>query len=234
MMQSLLSSRLFSRIAVLAGVFTIAVLLAACTGLDVVATGAGSSFEKLLKTLPPAAVSRVGTMWTVQSPGGEVFAWSADFSARGPDLLLQIPAGDLLRAGLDPARLPRESMGYINDSREISFSLEVGSDQFASRSSENPALSFREIIEKHRARFGYHPALDHFNISLGRGNLVEWASDFSKNDKDLVFVLDPAPFLAAGLEPARLKDWVLAKVEVVDEKGAKLTVDKLLRVYNLQ
>ena len=217
----------------LAAVLAAALFFSGCAELDVVAREAGGSFEALLKALPPAAVNRAGSLWLVQSPGGEVFAWSSDFSARGPDLLLQIPGDPFLAAGLDPSKLPADSIGWVPDSREISISVEIGGEQLSSRSAENPAIVFREIIEKHRARFGYHAALDHFNVSLGRGNLVEWAKQLSKNDKDLVFVLDPAPFLAAGLDPKRLQGWALAQIEVMDEKGAKIKLDKLLRAYDL-
>ncbi|MBL8967094.1 MAG: hypothetical protein JNG85_08795, partial [Spirochaetaceae bacterium] len=75
---------------------------------------------------------------------------------------------------------------------------------------------------------------DHYGIALGGGNMLEWAKDPAKNDKDLVLVLEPAPLAAAGLDPARVQGWAFAKVETMDAKGAKILVDKLLRPFDLR
>ncbi len=39
---------------------------------------------------------------------------------------------------------------------------------------------------------------------LGNGNMFEWAKDMQKNDKDIVFVLNPQPFIDAGVDPAKV------------------------------
>ncbi|MDR2158499.1 MAG: hypothetical protein LBP23_00355 [Treponema sp.] len=69
-------------------------------------------------------------------------------------------------------------------------------------------------------------ALDHYGVSSGGGNLFEWA-------KDTVFVLDPAPLIAAGADPARIDGWTFAKVTVDDENGRPVQVDKVLRAFDL-
>jgi hypothetical protein len=88
-------------------------------------------------------------------------------------------------------------------------------------------------MKANREAIGYHEALDHYGIKLGEGNLFEWAKDDKTNDKDLVLVLNPEPFLAAGVDPALLTNWVFAKVEVMDEKGNSTQVDKFLSPYEL-
>ena len=81
---------------------------------------------------------------------------------------------------------------------------------------------------------GYHAALDHYGVSLGGGNIFEWAKDMDANDKDIVFVLDPAPFAAAGADTSRIYGWLLAKVTVDDENGKPVQVDKLLKPFDLK
>jgi hypothetical protein len=76
-------------------------------------------------------------------------------------------------------------------------------------------------------------AMDHYGVNLGGGNLFEWAKDLAANDKDIVFVLDPAPLIAAGADPARVAGWTFAKVTVDDENGKPLEVDKLLKPFDL-
>ncbi len=57
-----------------------------------------------------------------------------------------------------------------------------------------------------RGSISYHMALDHYGVALGGGNMFEWAKDLGANDKDIVFVLDPEPLIAAGVDPQRWKD----------------------------
>ncbi|MDR3325447.1 MAG: hypothetical protein LBS82_05645, partial [Spirochaetaceae bacterium] len=69
--------------------------------------------------------------------------------------------------------------------------------------------------------------------NVGGGNLFEWAKDMSVNDKDIVFVLNPEPFIAAGTDPNAIDGWAFAPVTVDDENGKPVVVDKLLKPFNL-
>ena len=51
--------------------------------------------------------------------------------------------------------------------------------------------------------------------------------------KDMVFVLNPAPFITAGVEPNRVEGWVFAKVTVDDENGKPVELDKLLKPFDI-
>ena len=88
-------------------------------------------------------------------------------------------------------------------------------------------------MRQHRNVIGYHGALDHYGVSIGAGNLFEWAKDLRANDKDIVFVLNPSPFIDAGVDIAGIQGWVFAKVTVDDENGKPVEVDKLLKPFNL-
>jgi len=70
-------------------------------------------------------------------------------------------------------------------------------------------------------------------VDLANGNMFEWAKDMSKNDKDIVFVLNPQVFIDAGVDPAKVEGWVFAKVEKEDENGKKIQVDKFLKPFDL-
>lgn len=85
-----------------------------------------------------------------------------------------------------------------------------------------------------RVRIGYHEALDHYGIKLGNGNMFEWAKNMATNDKDIVFVLNPEPFIAAGADPSRIDGWIFAKVETKDDKGKPILADRLLKPFNLR
>jgi hypothetical protein len=53
------------------------------------------------------------------------------------------------------------------------------------------------------------------------------------NDKDIVFVLDPAPLARAGADPARIAGWTFTQVTVDDENGKPVQVDKVLKPFDL-
>lgn len=207
--------------------------LAGCSGLDVVGRTAVTTFSRLMDA-QQASVAFDGAVgrWVLTSPGGERFEWSADFSAPGPDFQLSLDAAPYLAAGLDPARLPAGRYRFDAARGTLTLLFEVGSERFEGSGSD-PLAAFRRIVDTHRPLIGYHAPLDHYGIALGDGNMFEWAKDLGKNDKDLVFVLDPEPLIRAGADPAKLQSWAFAKVPVKDEAGRDVQVDKFLKPYDL-
>jgi hypothetical protein len=210
-------------------------LLSGCSNLDVVGKTAITTYQALLAALPegPGLDGSTGRFF-VRSPGGESFEWSSDFSADGPDFLIALDGAPFLEAGLDPERLPPDSYTLDPSTRRLSLAFEAGGERFRYRGEPSPLEGFRKIVASYRPLVGYHEELDHYGLALGGGNMFEWAKDQAKNDKDMVFVLEPAPLLAAGVDPARVRGWAYAKVEVKDAAGAKVRVDKLLKPYELR
>jgi len=51
-------------------------------------------------------------------------------------------------------------------------------------------------------------------------------------NKDIVFVLNPEPLIAAGVNAERVNGWVYAQVKV-DIKGKKTDVWKFLKAFDL-
>ena len=109
----------------------------------------------------------------------------------------------------------------------------MGTDAFTYRGAPAPLDTFKEIVRTHRPIIGYHVALDHYGIALGDGNMFEWAKDMSKNDKDMVFVLNPEPLKAAGVDAGKITGWIFTKIPVKDGAGKTVDVDKFVKPYNL-
>ena len=70
--------------------------------------------------------------------------------------------------------------------------------------------------------------------------MFEWAKNLSTNsatgenqDKDIVFVLNPEPLIAAGVDPEKVEGWVYAQV-AVEENGQTVEVYKFLKPFNLK
>jgi len=219
---------------------------AGCAKTDVVAKFAKTSFAALAE----ASKDRVAWddeegAWSLKSPAGDEVLVAADFSRNGaaggmadmerPDVEFSLDAAPFLAAGLDLAKLPAaEGIKYELEEGRFMLHFELGSGAFAASAKKSLPEAFAEIVRTERPRIGYHAALDHYGIMLGGGNMLEWAKDPAKNDKDLVLVLEPGPLVAAGLDPAKVQGWAFAKVETMDDKGAKILVDKLLRPFDLR
>ena len=210
-------------------------LVAGCRSLDVVGQTAITTFGALVEQEQASVqADETGAAWVLTAPGGERFHWSRDFAVPGPDFRIAFDAGPFLAAGLDPDRLPPERYTVDPATGTLDLGFEIGNDAFQYDGEATPVATFEQIVAAHRPIIGYHSQLDHYGIALGDGNMFEWAKDMATNDKDMVFVLNPAPFLAAGLDPAQLTDWVFGKVTVTDDAGKTVEVDKILRSYDLR
>lgn len=205
-------------------------VLASCAQLDVVGKTAVTSFESVLKVVEAKADEMYGG-WALNAPDQSArFFWSRDFSASSPhDVMVEVDAQPFISAGLDPAKLPA---GMLVEGK-IMVGQSLGDLSFAKDKQASGAASFGQLVALKRDVIGYHEKLDHYGVDLGGGNKFEWAKDMAKNDKDIVFILDPAVLIAAGTDPAKVEGWVFAKVEVKDAAGKPVEVDKFLKPFDL-
>jgi hypothetical protein len=222
--------------------------LAACASLDVVGQASVVSFEAILQAIPDrVAADEDNAGWSLTAPDGAArFIWSEDYS-KSPlhDVMLEFDAQPFLDAGLDPEKLPGDYFYYEGEEsgRLAGPMLMVGtklgeSDRVVGTAT---ALSAYElIVERYRDTINYHTPLDHFGVKLGGGNMFEWAKDMatngydgSKQAIDIVFVLNPEPLIAAGVDPANVVGWVYAPVEM-EEDGKNVQVWKFLKPFDLR
>ncbi len=204
----------------------------ACQATDVVGKIASTSFEAVIDKIPDQIkADDAFNAWTLTSPTGERFFWSKDFSdPKTPDAMLEFDAKPFIDAGLDVTKLPQVMVA----GDKIVYKAELGNEKFTYEGEPTPIGSFNEVIRTNREAIGYHQALDHYGLSLGDGNMFEWAKDMNTNDKDIVFVLNPQPFIDAGVKPDQIEGWVFGKVEVMDKRGKPSQVDKLLKPFDLK
>lgn len=207
--------------------------LPACAATDVVGKGSVASFEKVLQAMGPDVAEDSGIDgWALSAPdGGARFLWSKDYSGGAPyDIMLELDAQPFLAAGLNIGKLPAGML----DKDKIIVGTDLGNEQFAYAGEVTPLASYEKLVESHRERVKYHADLDHFGVDVGGGNMFEWAKDMGTNDKDIVFALDPAPFVEAGTDPSAVEGWVYAKVRVMEKGGKTVEVDKLLKPFSIQ
>ena len=212
--------------------------------LDVVGKESIPSFEAMLKAVEGKvkADEMVSGWWLVSPDSQAAFFWSWDYSKSGMhDVMLDIDAQPFLDAGLDPDKLPRPeyivyeggAMGGSGIAEKlIMVGAKLGTDELKYDGAPTPLAAYERLVDRYPGRIGYHIALDHYGVDLGGGNMFEWAKDLSQNDKDIVFVLDPQPLIAAGVNPESVEGWLFAKVPVMSG-GKKVEVDKFLKPFDL-
>ncbi|MDR3248106.1 MAG: hypothetical protein LBT39_04905 [Treponema sp.] len=215
-------------------------LLASCRALDGVANTSVKSFEAMLGALPEAPKQTDSgvdfSQWTLAAPDKTAtFTWNDDiYAANGLTARLEFSAEPFVKAGLAGGKFDLPGGTLANGAISIAANLPA-TGKIDSNTTPGTALgAYKIVTQAARNRIGYHAALDHFGVDLGGGNMFEWAKDLSTNEKDIVFVLNPEPFIAAGVDPNRVEGWVYAKVPTMDERGRKIEVDKLLKPFNLR
>lgn len=208
--------------------------------LDTVATQSAASLNAVFAAAPTLVTEdTMNGGWSLAAPDGEArFIWSKDFS-QSPlhDMMVELDAKPFVDAGLDTAKLPANYSAYGD---MLMVGTKYGQDKFAYTGDATPLAAYQQFAAQYPDALNYHTSLDHFGVKLGDGNMFEWAKDLAKNtttgavqDKDIVFVLNPEPLIAAGVDPAKVQGWVYAQVEVM-ENGAKALVYKFLKPFDIK
>ncbi len=236
------------KLSVISGVSMLALslVLGGCAASDVVAKVANSSFKAVVDaSAGKTSFSTEDESWLLESAAGDEVLFASDFSRNGaaggmadmekPDVEFTFDLAPFIAAGLDAAKLPMtEGIKYEVEDDRFMLHFELGGDKFPPDAASSFEATFAAIVKAQRDRVGYHEKLDHYGIKLGNGNMFEWAKDLSSNDKDIVWVLNPEPFIQAGADVSKIAGWVFAKVETKDDSGKTIFVDKLLKPFNLK
>lgn len=193
-------------------------VLVGCQSTDVVAKQAVTSFATVAENSNTG--SDQNEVQTLTAPdGSSTFSWGPSTLAIATDV------APFVAAGLDTNKLPE---GFTLEGETLQLAASITTDEPAE--GENGMLT--AIVEQNRDLLGYHDALGHFGFTIQEGSMFEWAKDAQTNDKDIVWVLNPEPFIEAGVDVANVEGWVFAKVEVMMD-GKKVEVDKLLKPFDV-
>lgn len=188
--------------------------LSACQATDVVANYAIKSFDEITPVLADKILKSDKNVTIISPSDTERFVFGSE-----PKLSFSI--APFIAAGLDITKLPSE---IIATDTEIVIAVQ-------NSSVTNP--TFEKLIRENRNSLEYHTDHDIYELLLGNGNAFRWAKDINSNERDIVFVLNPEPLIAAGLDPEKLDGWKFTKVKVMED-GKTIEVDKLLKVNNIK
>ncbi len=186
-------------------------LLTGCEHTDVVGRYAAESLTELEEK--GFLIQSGGTM-TIAADEGKATLHIGQETIR-----MSFAAEPFLQAGLDRSNLPQGIL-LVDDN---TLAVEAESVGFYG---SDFAMTAREFIFQNRDRLSFHHSMGHFSLSLGNKNGFEWAQRPESNDEDLVFVLDPQPFIEAGVDVERIAGWDCKDVQQMD--GAKKYSEKKL------
>jgi hypothetical protein len=208
-------------------------IVVSCEKLDVVGNDSIRSFGELLQnTTQSVSEDTMNGGWSLSAPDNTArFIWSRNYAESSLyDVMLEFDAAPFIAAGLNLSRLPDHFTFYENI---LMAGTKLGNDRLEYSGEITPLASYEKIVKLKRSAIGYHMQMDHYGINLGNGNIFEWAKNLSTNDKDIVFVLEPEPFIKAGVNPNNIEGWLYAQVTVDDKNGKPIQVYKFLKPFNL-
>lgn len=227
-------SGIVKRLAVSGVVAGLMLSFAACGQLDVIGNGSVTSFDAVLNLIPnQVEADEINAGWSLTAPDGSArFIWSGDWS-RSPlhDVMLELDATPFIEAGLDPEKLP-DDYAYYDDM--LTVGVKLGDNALNYNGTSTPLAAYEQIVKTKRDRIGYHMDHDIYELVIYDGNAFRWAKDMSTNNRDIVFVLNSEPLIAAGVDPESVEGWVFTKVEAMDETGKMVEADKFLKRFDLK
>jgi hypothetical protein len=190
-----------------------------------------------LKTIPDQVTALDGGGWSLSAPDGLArVIW--DYG-QDPRVMLEVEAGPFLQAGLEPDKL-NYSFSETGTPGQAKFTVGAKLGQPTDGGDSTALKAYEHIVDNHRGIINYHTVFDHFGLDLGGGNMFEWAKDMKTNgydntvqDKDIVFVLNPDPLIAAGVDPDKVEGWAYGEVPI-EIKGKTEQVWKFLKPFDLK
>ena len=197
-----------------------AIMLSASQKLDIVANYAVESFERLGEGIGLDSYDK--RLYDVYSPDGtEIFSF-------GESVRLTVDMALFTVAGFDPDRFGGEAA--VEGTR---FTIPSSNVEGVGAANTNSVFdTFENVLRNNRHALEYHMDHDLFELHLGGGNTFRWAKDWRTNTRGMTFVLNPQPFINAGLEPENLEGWTLANINIMLGLESGQTVPRLLRNYS--
>ena len=210
----------------IAAIFTLAIaMLAGCAEADVVLKYSPNSFGDIIEKDPKLVTDNTLTdhYYYLTVDGETTLKISHDYELTGTDdIMIETPIKPFINAGLDVTKLGN---GYIATDDMLYLTADYGN---GSGMKDIVTDSLFESVKADRSVLSYHQALDHYGIKIAAGKF-EWAKDYTKNDKDIVFVIKAQPMKDIGVDVNNIVGWTFATIQEPDGSN----VDVLLKPYDL-
>ena len=199
-----------------------------------------NAFNDIVKTYPENKGFHSALQhWGFKLPGGEKFEWSKDMSANEADFAMVMLADPLIEAGLDVNKLDPNEWLYKPAEKEEGQDLpnrlikpyNVSDKKQTANGSED---SMRRLLKVDPSIVKYHEEQQHYRLTLGEDNEVQWTEKLGLNDADMIFVLKAQPLVEAGLDVNKLEGsgWIFREA-TKDNMGMGESPDQIVKIYDI-
>lgn len=202
---------------------------------DIIEFKSVSSFNAIINKIATVEEDDQNGLYILKSPDNQAnLIWNKNYNNGNTyNLMMNFDIRPFINAGLDINKI-KDIDGIEIIGNSILYGSKYNNVGYNFKNNLTEIDSFRQIIDSKRDDLSYHSSLEHFGIEILHGNSFEWAQDIDKNDKDIVFVLDPEILINAGVNPNYIEGWTYTKIEKMDNSGKKIEVNKLLKAFNLK
>lgn len=155
--------------------------------------------------------------WGITLPIKDAFEWVKDTSLHQADMALVLKADDFVEAGLDVTKLEgwlfKEANPEMGAPDRLVKPFDLTDASNAPEGRDNAKDSFTRIIEAHPNQITFATDLYHFNMGE---QIFSWGVS-QAGEMKVVFTVEAAPFVAAGLDTAKLaeKGWTTESGKLV-------------------
>lgn len=199
-----------------------------------------NAFNEIVKTYPENKGFHSALQhWGLKLPSGEKFEWSKDMSANKADFAMVMLADPLIEAGLDVNKLDPNEWLYKPAEKEDGQDLpnrlirpyNVSDKKQTAKGSED---SMRRLLKVDPSIIKYHEEQQHYRLTLGEDNEVQWTEKLGLNDADMIFVLKALPLVEAGLDVNKLEGsgWIFREASK-DNMGMGENPDQIVKIYDI-
>ena len=226
-------------------------LLTACASWDLIGIGAVEAFDRVINS-ENVEIEETRTGWVLHmSDYSTAFYWSQEFGSANDDdggifdIAITFDARPFINAMLDGhnfsiPRLPADMITFtILSELEFLFTINVGvklGDRVPEYEREKtPLMSFEQILRHRPELIGYHDAGHHYMLHFGdTGNMLMFARDIAAQESGVVFMLNPEPFIEAGVDVHNIEGWKFGSHETMTIRGQNVMRYFLVKSFDLR
>lgn len=170
--------------------------------------------------------------WTLKMISDDVrFIWSKDSSkSLLYDAAIAFDIQTFIDSELHTNKLPSN---YSIHNNELVVGLNYGKNVFSYEDEVTPLTSMEKIIENYSDKISFDSDSNQYSIDLGDGNLFIWAQDIYNSENDVIFVLNPEPFIKAGVNIDEIEGWDYSSLS--DYISSKYSESKkFIKAFNIK
>jgi len=215
----------------LAACMFLIIALTGCQELDIIGNNSVKAFEAVQAASTYVFKDDASGGWLLIIDESAVFFLSSDFSKSEYDVAMMFTSEPFINAGLDISKLPEDMVVF----EEILAAGNNYTDEAPNYSGEiTPVASYEQIFKFKPEMIGYHDEDHHYMLHFGNGNMLMFARDISAQEKDIVFMLDPQPFIDAGVDVNNVEGWSYGSYETMTLDGKKVMVQRFVKTFDLK